>query len=332
MGNARGRPSDPCPTPPGATGDGCVISARLSRLTPSGNVAIGPEQVLVEDWCQQYPSHSIGQLEFGADGALYVSGGDGASFNFADWGQDGSPLNPVETRRAVSGRLAPPHRGRRCAAQPGSAHLRRPGHPGRDDPARGRQHGPRPSDNPLFSSSDPNARRIIAQGLRNPFRFTIRPGTNEVWLGDVGSGTWEEINRIPTRPIPWTISAGPATRALPSGRLRRSQPEHLREPLRQGPAAVRPPYFTYDHGAQVVPGESALPAAPRSPALLSTKADLPGVVRRSPLLHRLLPRLHLGHVPWCGWAYDPAARSTFSRRRRKSGRSPDRAERRPLLR
>ena len=44
----------------------------------------GAEQVLIEDWCQQYPSHSIGSLAFGADGALYVSGGDGASFNFAD--------------------------------------------------------------------------------------------------------------------------------------------------------------------------------------------------------------------------------------------------------
>ena len=26
--------SDPCPTPPGATGDGCVVSGRLSRLRP----------------------------------------------------------------------------------------------------------------------------------------------------------------------------------------------------------------------------------------------------------------------------------------------------------
>jgi hypothetical protein len=50
--------------------------------------------VLINDWCQQYPSHSIGSLAFGADGALYVSGGDRASFNFADWGQDGNPLNP----------------------------------------------------------------------------------------------------------------------------------------------------------------------------------------------------------------------------------------------
>ena len=54
----------------------------------------GAEQVLVEDWCQQYPSHSVGTVEFGRDGALYASGGDGASFNWADFGQDGSPLNP----------------------------------------------------------------------------------------------------------------------------------------------------------------------------------------------------------------------------------------------
>ena len=32
---------------------------------------------------------------FGADGALYVSAGDGASFTFADYGQDGIPLNPL---------------------------------------------------------------------------------------------------------------------------------------------------------------------------------------------------------------------------------------------
>ena len=51
-------------------------------------------------------------------------------------------------------------------------------------------------DNPLAGSADPNARRIIAYGLRNPFRFTFRPGTHELWVGDVGWSTWEEINRI----------------------------------------------------------------------------------------------------------------------------------------
>ena len=33
--------------------------------------------------------------------------------------------------------------------------------------------------------------------MRNPFRFTLRPGTNELWVGDVGVGNdWEEVNRI----------------------------------------------------------------------------------------------------------------------------------------
>ena len=33
----------------------------------------GPEQVLVHDWCQQHPVHSIGDLAFGSGGALYAS-------------------------------------------------------------------------------------------------------------------------------------------------------------------------------------------------------------------------------------------------------------------
>jgi hypothetical protein len=36
----------------------------------------------------------MGDLVFGPDGALYASGGDGASFDFADYGQYGDPLNP----------------------------------------------------------------------------------------------------------------------------------------------------------------------------------------------------------------------------------------------
>src|SRR5207237_9226488 len=82
--------NDACPTPPGPTTDGCMVSGRLSRLQASGNVMTGTEQVLIEDWCQQFPSHSIGDLRFGPDGALYVSGGDGASFNNVDYGQYGN--------------------------------------------------------------------------------------------------------------------------------------------------------------------------------------------------------------------------------------------------
>ena len=86
-----------------------MVSGRLSRLTAAGNQMTGAEQVLIEDWCQQYPSHSVGDLAFGADGALYVTAGDGASFNFADYGQDGSPLNPCgDPPGGVGGTQTPP--------------------------------------------------------------------------------------------------------------------------------------------------------------------------------------------------------------------------------
>ena len=199
-----GATSDGCPTPPGATADGCVVSGRLSRLTASGNSMLGPENVLIEDWCQQYPSHSIGSLDFGADGALYVTGGDGASFNFVDYGQDGAPLNPCgDPPDGVGAVLTPP------SAEGGalrSQDLRTTPNPPppvpdptgldgallRVDPATGAGL----PDNPGAASSDPNVRRIIAYGMRNPFRMGARPGTNEIWIGDVGWNTWEEIERL----------------------------------------------------------------------------------------------------------------------------------------
>jgi glucose/arabinose dehydrogenase len=78
----------------------------------SGDTTTGSEEVLLEDWCQQYPSHSVGDLAFGADGALYASAGDGASFSFADYGQEGSPPNPCgDPPGGVGAVLSPPRAG-----------------------------------------------------------------------------------------------------------------------------------------------------------------------------------------------------------------------------
>ncbi len=195
--------SDPCPTPPGSTTDGCVVSGRLSVLTASGNTSTG-EQVLIEDWCQQYPSHSMGDLRFGSDGALYMTAGDGASFTTTDYGQAGSPRNPCgDPPAGVGGTMTvPTAEGGALRAQD----LLTSGDPVTLDGALLRldpDTGAARAGNPLIGSSDLNARRIVAHGFRNPFRFALRPGTSEIWVGDVGWGTWEEINRIvsPTAPV-----------------------------------------------------------------------------------------------------------------------------------
>jgi PKD repeat protein len=235
-----------------------VVSARLSRLQAAGNVMTGPEQVLVEDWCQQYPSHSIGTVDFGPDGALYASGGDGASFNFADWGQDGNPANPCgDPPSGVGTALAPPN------AEGGalrSQDLRTSGDPVsldgtiiRVNPATGAAL----PDNPLAANADANARRIIAYGMRNPFRFTPRPGTSELWVGDVGWNDWEEINRIldPTDPVVenfgWPCYEGPSKQSgYDSANL------SICENLYGTPTAVTSPYHAYHHSAKVVPAET----------------------------------------------------------------------------
>jgi glucose/arabinose dehydrogenase len=253
---------DNCPTPPGPTTDGCLVSARLSRLTASGNVMTGSEQVLINDWCQQFPSHSIGSLNFGPDGALYVTGGDGASFNYDDYGQTknpcGDPPGPAGTG------LTPP------LAEGGalrSQDVRTLGDPTTLDGAVLRINkatGQGLPDNPFAASADANARRIIAYGLRNPFRATFRPGTGELWVGDVGWNVWEEINRVVTPTsatnFGWPCYEGwnPGNAQDPSARQPAYDADNLNlcESLYgAGQSAVAAPRLAYNHSSAVVSGD-----------------------------------------------------------------------------
>ena len=194
--------NDGCPTPPGPTTDGCVASARLSKLTPSGTPGAPTETVLVTGWCQQFPSHSIGTVLFGADGYLYAGAGDGASFDNVDYGQYGNfyagdKANPCGDPPSPAGTALSPPDAEGGALR--SQSVRRTDGPTtlngtiiRVDPATGAG----VATNPFAASTGPNKRRVLAYGLRNPFRFTTAPGHQRTVDRRCRLGTWEEIDRV----------------------------------------------------------------------------------------------------------------------------------------
>ncbi len=228
---------------PGANDGSTTVSGRLARLTASGNSMTGSELVLVNDWQQQFPSHSIGDLNFGPDGYLYGSGGDGASFNTTDYGQFpngfGDPANEGGATRSQDIRTNGD-----AQSLDGSVI--------RIDP----NTGAAAPNNPFASISDANAKRIIAHGLRNPFRFTFRPGTSEIWIAETGWNTYEEINRITNSSD--TVGENFGWPAY-EGAGRQPGYDGLNLPIlenlyAQGSSAVTAPYFYYAHSEQVVPG------------------------------------------------------------------------------
>ncbi|EDY81397.1 hypothetical protein VDG1235_1015 [Verrucomicrobiia bacterium DG1235] len=62
-----------------------------------------------------------------------------------------------------------------------------------------------PRDNPFVGATDFNGKPVNpnsvrtefwAVGFRNPFRMRFDPDSGDLWLGDVGWSTWEELNRV----------------------------------------------------------------------------------------------------------------------------------------
>ncbi len=101
-----------------------------------------------------------------------------------------------------------------------------------------------PTNNPFYATASGNNRAIWALGLRNPFKFAVKPGTSTIFINDVGEDTWEEINRGASGAnYGWPIYEGPET-----------------------DAKYIPPIFAYGHGSTNTTGCSITGGAFYNPA------------------------------------------------------------------
>ncbi|HEX7472506.1 MAG TPA: FxLYD domain-containing protein, partial [Candidatus Limnocylindrales bacterium] len=205
----------------------------------------------------------------GADKMLYAGAGDAASFNGADWGQLGGTLpdttNPVTPANPCADPVDPAHipplqvppvfdataQGGAMRAQnvrTSRSQVWLNGSIIRIDPHSA--DGAAAAGNPLAGSPDLNKRRIVGFGLRNPFRFTVRPGTNDLWIGDVGFNTWEELDHLPspTNPAGPTNFGWPCYENLDYGTYYNVGEPNLCASLKAA-GTMTPPVWAYRHGA-----------------------------------------------------------------------------------
>lgn len=142
--------------------NGNTVISRFRSAADGISADRDSEQVLlyVE---QPYANHNGGDLEFGADGYLYIGLGDG--------GAAGDPQRRAQNDQTLLGKML------------------------RID-VRDRETYTIPPDNP-HANGQGGRQEIWANGLRNPWRYTFDRLTGDLYIADVGQNKYEEINFVP---------------------------------------------------------------------------------------------------------------------------------------
>src|SRR3954454_12312536 len=195
---------------------------RVSRLT--ANSATAPTaltgEAVVLDQIPSFSStgatcdnsHTVGTVLFAPDGTVFVGDGDASSYCNVDNSSLGA--QDLTTPR---GKIM---------------------HINRD--------GTGVSSNPFYDASAPTSwkSRVFAYGFRNPFRFSVKPGTNStLYVGDVGWNTYEEIDVAKGgENFGWPCWEGPLTFRNGYDALTQCQALYANPP-----ANLRAPLHTWNH-------------------------------------------------------------------------------------
>jgi glucose/arabinose dehydrogenase len=142
--------------------NGNTVIARFSVSAQDPNRADPTSEQRLISVSQPFRNHNGGEVTFGPDGYLYLGLGDG--------GSAGDPYGNGQSLDTFLGKIL------------------------RIDVDQGQPYAI-PQDNPFVGQ---NAKpEIWAYGLRNPWRFSFDRDTDDLFIGDVGQDSWEEIDYLP---------------------------------------------------------------------------------------------------------------------------------------
>ncbi|MEM7359936.1 MAG: PQQ-dependent sugar dehydrogenase [Pseudomonadota bacterium] len=173
-----GSPVDFSTMPVAETGDHQTVISEWTVINPAGAAMVSAVRRIILQIEQPQFNHNGGMLNFGPDGYLYISIGDGGSADDqgAGHGDDGNGrdnTNPLGTILRID--------------------------PNGSNSANG-EYGI-PADNPFVGVAGMD--EIYAYGFRNPYRFSFDSlcfengqNCNTLLVGDVGQGQVEEIDNV----------------------------------------------------------------------------------------------------------------------------------------
>jgi glucose/arabinose dehydrogenase len=207
---------------------------RVSRFIFGGDnlVIPGSEIVLIDNILSPNGNHNGGDLQFGKDGFLYVSVGDGGADYAGDSGGGGAN-DAARDRHVLLGKIL---------------RITRDGLIPPTNPFQG-ANSARCNTTGMTMAGN-SCQETFAWGLRNPFRLAFDPNAavTRFFINDVGQSAWEEIDEgISGADYGWNIREGPCA----NGSTTNCGPQ---------PSGLTNPIFAYQHtsdcGATGVAGNS----------------------------------------------------------------------------